>query len=229
MIRYLFFDLDGTLTDPKEGITKSVAYALDKVCGIQVDDLDTLTAYIGPPLVTAFMENHGVDRETALKCQDAYRERFRVVGLFENRLFPEMPRLLADLKAQGYVLCTATSKPQDFAVRILDHFNLSQYFTLISGATMDGTISTKLQVIEHTLAQLGHPDRDSVLMIGDRRHDIEGAHAAQVRAVGCPVRFWFARGTRARRRGCHRPHHRRPSRSYRKLCRLSLSFRRVFQ
>ena len=75
MIRYLFFDLDGTLTDPKEGITKSVAYALDKVCGIQVDDLDTLTAYIGPPLVTGFMENHGVDRETALKCQDAYRER----------------------------------------------------------------------------------------------------------------------------------------------------------
>ena len=89
MIRYLFFDLDGTLTDPKEGITKSVAYALDKVCGIQVDDLDTLTAYIGPPLVTGFMENHGVDRETALKCQDAYRERFRVVGLFENRLFPD--------------------------------------------------------------------------------------------------------------------------------------------
>lgn len=189
MIHYLFFDLDGTLTDPKEGITKSVAYALDKVCGIQVADLDTLTPYIGPPLVDGFMENHHLDLATAERCRDAYRERFRTVGLFENRLFPEMPALLADLKAQGYVLCTATSKPLDFAVRILDHFDLSQYFTLISGATMDGTISTKVQVIEHTLEQLGQPDRNTVLMIGDRKHDIAGAHAAHVRAVG--VLFGF--------------------------------------
>ena len=91
MKRYLFFDLDGTLTDPKEGITKSVAYALDKVCGIQTPDLDALTPYIGPPLVEGFMENHHLDAGTAARCRDAYRERFRTVGLFENRLFPEIP------------------------------------------------------------------------------------------------------------------------------------------
>lgn len=189
MIRYLFFDLDGTLTDPKEGITRSVAYALDKVCGIHVDDLDTLTSYIGPPLVDAFMDHHHLDLPTAERCRDAYRERFRTVGLFENRLFPEMPGLLSDLQSQGYILCTATSKPEEFAVRILDHFDLSRYFTVISGASMDGSISTKHEVIEHTLSRIGHPDRREVLMIGDRKHDILGAHAAQIRAVG--VLFGF--------------------------------------
>ena len=183
MKRYLFFDLDGTLTDPKEGITKSVAYALDKVCGIQTPDLDALTPYIGPPLVEGFMENHHLDAETAARCRDAYRERFRTVGLFENRLFPEIPALLRALTDQGYILCTATSKPEDFATRILDHFGLSKFFSLISGATMDGQISTKVQVIEHTLARLGQPDRAHAIMIGDRRHDIQGAHAAGLRAI----------------------------------------------
>ena len=203
MKRYLFFDLDGTLTDPKEGITKSVAYALDKVCGIQTPDLDALTPYIGPPLVEGFMENHHLDAETAARCRDAYRERLRTIGLFENRLFPEIPALLRALTDQGYILCTATSKPEDFATRILDHFGLSKFFSLISGATMDGQISTKVQVIEHTLARLGQPDRAHAIMIGDRRHDIQGAHAAGPRAIGALPGLLFCPKTKeGRSAGC---------------------------
>ena len=189
MIKFLFFDLDGTLTDPKEGITRSVDYALRTVCNIQTADLDTLTSYIGPPLVEGFMENHHLDRATAERCRDAYRERYRTVGLLENRLFPEIPAVLQALKQQGYTLCVATSKPEEFAVRILEHFDLVPYFTVISGATMDGRISTKQQVIENTLRRCDNPPCSQVLMIGDRKHDIEGAHACDIAAIG--VLFGF--------------------------------------
>ena len=189
MIKFLFFDLDGTLTDPKEGITRSVDYALRTVCNIQTADLDTLTPYIGPPLVEGFMENHHLDRATAERCRDAYRERYRTVGLLENRLFPEIPAVLQALKQQGYTLCVATSKPEEFAVRILEHFDLTPYFTVISGATMDGRISTKQQVIENTLRRCDNPPYSQVLMIGDRKHDIEGAHACDIAAIG--VLFGF--------------------------------------
>nr|WP_297279559.1 HAD-IA family hydrolase [uncultured Butyricicoccus sp.] len=184
MIKFLFFDLDGTLTDPKEGITRSVDYALRTVCDIQTADLDTLTPYIGPPLVDGFMENHHLDRATAERCRDAYRERYRTVGLLENRLFPEIPAVLQTLKQQGYTLCVATSKPEEFAVRILEHFDLAGYFTIISGATMDGRISTKQEVIQNTLRRCGNPSCSQVLMIGDRKHDIEGAHACDIAAIG---------------------------------------------
>lgn len=189
MIETVLFDLDGTLTDPKEGITKSVDYALRTVCGIETPDLDTLTPYIGPPLVTGFMDNHHLDRATAERCKEAYRERFRTLGLFENRMFPEIPNLLKTLKAQGYRLCVATSKPEIFAVQILEHFALTPYFTLISGASMDETISTKTEVIQNTLQRIGCTNPDTVVMIGDRKHDIEGAHNCGIRAIG--VLFGF--------------------------------------
>lgn len=193
MIDTLFFDLDGTLTDPKEGITRSVDYALRTVCHIHTSNLDTLTPYIGPPLIEGFMENHGLDRATAERCKDAYRERFRTIGLFENRLFPEIPSVLQHFQQSGFQLCVATSKPEVFAIRILDHFGLSSYFSQISGACLDGTISTKTQVIQNTLRRIGNPPPDSVLMIGDRKHDIIGAHECGMRAIG--VLFGF--GSRA--------------------------------
>lgn len=185
----LLFDLDGTLTDPKEGITKSVDHALRTVCGIQTADLDTLTPYIGPPLLDGFMEHHGLDRDTALRCIAAYRERFQTVGLFENRLFPAIPAALDALHTAGYRLAVATSKPEPFSRRILDHFALTHWFSIISGATLDGTVSTKAEVVAQTLHRLGDPPPASVLMIGDRRHDVEGAAACGVRTVG--VLFGF--------------------------------------
>lgn len=184
MIKTLFFDLDGTLTNSKEGITKSVAYALQTVCGIETPDLDTLTCYIGPPLVEGFIENHYVDYETAKRCKDVYRERYRETGLFQNEVYPNIPEVLAHLKQQGFTLCVATSKPEEFAVQILEHFGLAQYFTLISGASMDGTISNKGEVIANTLHRMGDTDPSEILMIGDRNHDIFGAHAYDIRVIG---------------------------------------------
>lgn len=184
MIKHLFFDLDGTLTDPKEGITKCVAHALKEVCGIGVKDLDTLIPYIGPPLMDGFRENHGLDRETCAACTAAYRERFRDVGLFENRPYDGIRAALDGLRGQGYRLYVATSKPTEFSVHILEHFGLADCFEHICGATMDGRISTKEQVIKKLLRRAGGPDRSEILMIGDRKYDIEGAHAFGIRAVG---------------------------------------------
>lgn len=184
MIKHLFFDLDGTLTDPQEGITKCVAYALHKVCSIEVEDLNTLVPYIGPPLVAGFQEFHGVSEETAHACTEAYRERFRDVGLFENRPYDGIRAALDGLRAEGYKLYVATSKPTEFSVRILERFGLADCFDHICGATMDGRISEKHQVIAELLRLSGNPATDEIVMIGDRKFDIIGAHAFGIRAVG---------------------------------------------
>ena len=184
MIKHLFFDLDGTLTDPKEGLTKCVAHALRTVCNIEVEDLDTLIPYIGPPLVTGFQENHGVSEETAHACTAAYRERFRDVGLFENRPYDGIRSALDGLRAEGYKLYVATSKPTEFSVRILERFGLADCFEHICGATMDGRISEKHEVIAELLRLSGNPGTDEIVMIGDRKYDVEGAHTFGIRAVG---------------------------------------------
>ena len=184
MVTHLLFDLDGTLTDSQEGITRSVDYALRTVCGIETADLNTLTPYIGPPLVDGFMENHGLDRATAARCRDAYRERYADIGLFENAVYPGIPEALTALRDAGCQLAVATSKPEVFAKKILAHFDLDRPFAVISGASMGGQISTKADVVAQTLARLGNPPVSDVLMIGDRRHDVLGAAACGVRTVG---------------------------------------------
>lgn len=189
MIKYLFFDLDGTLTNPKEGITKSVAYALKEVCGIEVEDLDSLIPYIGPPLVAGFQENHGVSEEDAHACTAAYRVRYRKVGLFENRPYDGIRAALDGLREKGYKLYVATSKPTEFSARILEHFGLADCFDYICGATFDGRISEKHEVIAELLRITGEPDRSEIVMIGDRKYDIEGAHAFDIRAVGVTYGF----------------------------------------
>lgn len=189
MYRYLLFDLDGTLTNSEEGITKSVDHALRTVAGIETADLSTLTTYIGPPLVDGFMENHHLDYDTAVRCKDAYRARYQTIGLYENRLYDGIAEALARLHAAGRTLALATSKPEVFAQRILVHFDLAQYFTVICGATMDGRVSQKDEVITTALERLGHPPADEIVMIGDRRHDVHGAAAHGIDALG--VLFGF--------------------------------------
>lgn len=183
MIDTIFFDLDGTLTDPKEGITKCVDYALQNV-GIYTEDLDTLTPYIGPPLVDGFMEFHSLSEKDARTATAKYRERFTVVGLFENIVYPGMEDMLKALKKEGKRLIVATSKPEPFSIRILDHFGLSQYFDKICGSTFDGTISHKDQVIAYAMASCGNPPKDTVIMVGDRKHDIIGAQKNGLKSVG---------------------------------------------
>lgn len=180
---YLFFDLDGTLTDPKPGITGCVAYALDAF-GIHVTDTDTLTCFIGPPLVDSFMEYYGFSREQAEAACARYRERFSVTGLYENRVYDGIEALLSDLKAAGYELVIATSKPHVFAEKILRHFQLADYFSYISGSELDGTRNKKEEVIAHAIEACQITDRSAVLMIGDRKHDILGAKVNRIASLG---------------------------------------------
>ena len=187
---YLLFDLDGTLTNPKEGITRSVQYALEKM-GIVEEDLDKLTAFIGPPLIPSFMEYYGLTEEQAKEALAWYRKRFVPIGIFENSVLPGIPQMLADLHRQGYFLAVASSKPEEYVHRILDRFELGQYFDEVVGASLDEKRSEKHDVINEALRRigLGEADKDKVLMIGDRKHDVEGAKKCGIHSLGLYAGF----------------------------------------
>ena len=183
MYNIFLFDLDGTLTDPGEGITNSVAYALNKF-GIEVIDKTTLYNFIGPPLVDSFMKYYGFNKEDALLAVDYYREYFGVTGIFENQVFDGIPELLKGIKKSGRKISLATSKPEQYAVRILEHFDLLKYFDFVGAATMDETRSKKADVIKYTLDSLGVVDKSNVVMVGDRHHDIKGAVQNGLDSIG---------------------------------------------
>ena len=181
--KYLLFDLDGTLTDPMQGITRSVQYAL-RHFGIEVEDLTTLCPFIGPPLRDSFREFYGMTSAQADEASEKYGEYFSRQGIFENKLYAGIPELLSALQAQGATLAIATSKPDFLAERIARHFGFRDRFTLICGGTAYGPCSTKAGVIRETLAQLRIDDPSQAAMIGDRRFDIEGAAAAGMESIG---------------------------------------------
>lgn len=183
MYEYVLFDLDGTLTDPGIGITNSVAYAL-KRWNIEVQDRKTLYRFIGPPLQDSFQEYYGFSAEDAIRAVDVYREYFREKGLFENEVYPGVEEMLKSLKAQGKTLIVATSKPEVFAIRILKHFQLDGYFTVIAGATMDSSRSRKGDVIAYALKEAGVTDLSKAVMVGDREHDIIGAKQNGLDSIG---------------------------------------------
>ena len=187
--QYLLFDLDGTLTNPKEGITRSVQHAL-RHFGIEVADPDTLTPYIGPPLIPSFMEFHGLTQEQALEALQVYRQRFASVGLFENEVLDGVPEMLRALKQNGRFVAVASSKPEPYVIRILEHFDLLQYFDDVVGASMDEKRSAKKDIIEEALRRMGKApgDRD-ILMIGDRMHDVEGAQLCGLDSLGIYTGF----------------------------------------
>lgn len=180
---YILFDLDGTLTDPKEGITKSVAYALESF-GIHVEDLDSLCKFIGPPLKESFMVYYELDDAQGDQAVEKYRERFAVTGLFENKVYPGIREMLELLKEQGKTLLVATSKPSIYARQILEHFDLMKYFTFLSGSELDGTRVDKAEVITYTLQENKIQDLSKVIMIGDREHDIIGANKNGIDSIG---------------------------------------------
>ncbi|MCI8553789.1 MAG: HAD family hydrolase [Clostridiales bacterium] len=179
----LLFDLDGTLTDPAEGITRSVQYAL-RSFGIEVEDLTTLYPFIGPPLQDSFQRFLGFSEEKARLAVTRYREYFAAEGIFENRVYPGIPALLAGLKDRGKELVLATSKPTVFAERILEHFQLSSYFTYISGSFLDGRRSDKREVVLHALEHGHVQERSRAVMVGDREYDVFGAAGAGVDCIG---------------------------------------------
>lgn len=190
MYEYILFDLDGTLTDPKEGITKSVQYALASV-DINEPDLDKLEPFIGPPLHESFMDFYGFDRETAMKLVEKYRERFNVTGIFENKIYPGIADMLKVLKEAGCKLSIASSKPTVLVERILEHFAIRKYFDCVVGSNLDGTRTKKEEVVEEALFQLACV-KERTVMVGDRKFDIEGARAFGLTGVG--VSFGYAQG-----------------------------------
>ncbi len=176
------FDLDGTLTDPAEGITNSVAYALNKF-GITVEKREELYKFIGPPLVNSFMEYYDFDKEKAFKAVEIYREYFRDRGIFENKLYNDIPLVLKTLGQNGKIIVLATSKPEEFAIKILKHFSLFEYFDLVCGATMDEKRSEKSDIIKYALEKLKAP-QEKCVMIGDRCYDILGAKENGISSLG---------------------------------------------
>ncbi len=177
------FDLDGTLTDPKEGITRSVQYALS-AHGIDVDDLDTLVPYIGPPLRESFIMLGRLSEADATRAVARYREYFSDTGIFQNRVYPGIPECLGQLTACGWRLAVATSKPTVFAERILEHFSLRQFFELVAGSELDGSRVHKHEVIAYALDAMSVPPNRASVMVGDREHDVIGAKQTGLTAIG---------------------------------------------
>lgn len=183
MYKAIFFDLDGTLTESGEGITKSVQYALEKL-GKPEEDLDKLRVFIGPPLMEQFMKYADIDETEARRAVEYYRERYAVKGIFENRPYDGVENLLRELKGKGYILAVASSKPEYYVTKILDYFNLSSYFEVVVGSEMNGARTSKTEVIEEALKRLNMSDRrKEVLMVGDKEHDVLGARVAGLDCV----------------------------------------------
>jgi phosphoglycolate phosphatase len=178
----IFFDLDGTLTDPKPGITRSIQHALQKLDHSVIPTEDELTWCIGPPLRSSFVKILGGDRE-ADRAVALYRERFSDVGLYENRVYDGIVETLTTLRQSGHRLFVATSKAHVFADRIIDHFGLRPHFERVFGAEWDGTRSDKSHLLEYALKEAG-VDPSNTLMIGDRSHDLVGAGNNGMKGVG---------------------------------------------
>lgn len=183
MYKTILFDLDGTLTDPKEGITKSVWYALNKF-NINEPDREKLTVFIGPPLYESFMKFYGFSKEQAWEAVGYYREYFSETGIFENIIYDGIPQMLEGLKAKGKELVLATSKPTVFAKQILEHYKLDNYFSLIVGSELDGGRIEKTEVISYVFSLLGRTADKSMVMVGDREHDIIGAKNCEIDSIG---------------------------------------------
>lgn len=189
MYKYIFFDLDGTLTNSGEGIIRSLEYAFDEL-GLQRPDSETISKFIGPPLTVSFHEYMHYDDETTEKAIAKYRERYNIKGIFENHPYNGIHELLDELKNKDYNLAVATTKPEYMAKRVTDHYDLTKYFETVSGAI--GENDTKEAVIRRACERMNIEESEfsSILMIGDRKFDIIGAHACGIKC--CAVEYGFA-------------------------------------
>ncbi|MBQ8203046.1 MAG: HAD family hydrolase [Clostridia bacterium] len=183
MYDYFLFDLDGTIVDSGLGITNSVMYALKK-WNIEVGDRTELYRFVGPPLYESFEKFYGFSKEDAIKAVEAYREYYREKGVLEYELYEGIADTLKELKARGKKIILATSKPEVFATMILKHSGLFELFDFIAGATLDGSLIKKEDVIAYALKGVGNVDTKKAVMVGDRSHDIMGAHMNGIDSVG---------------------------------------------
>lgn len=189
MFDLILFDLDGTLTDPKEGITNCVKYALNHF-GIEENDEAVLLRFIGPPLYDSFRGIYGFSHDDANLCVEKYRERYTDIGLFENAVLDGAVEILKELKEAGKTTSLATSKPLVFAKRIVDKYGLSEHLDYIIGADLKGGINYKDEVINEVLKTAKPMDLSRVVIVGDRKHDILGAKKCGIASIG--VRCGYA-------------------------------------
>ena len=181
--KYIFFDLDGTLTRSDPGITRSIQYALKKH-DMPVPSLEELKVFVGPPLGEKFMEVFGVTKEKAAEMVISYRERYTTVGKFECDVYDGVKECLQELKDMGKVLCVATSKPENSAVEVLEHFGLAGYFDVIGGDTPDHGRKNKTAVINYVIESMGIKDKKDVIMVGDTQYDVTGAKEIGIECIG---------------------------------------------
>ena len=181
--KYVLFDLDGTLTDSREGIVNSIEYMLGHY-QITVKNRDELQPWLGPPLKESLMKYCGFAEGKALEGVNVYREYFDRQGIFENQVYPGIEDMLKELKGQGYHLLVATSKPETAAVRVLEHFGLAGYFDYIGGATLDDSRVKKGDVIRYVLKALKVERLEEAVMVGDREHDVYGAKENGLEVIG---------------------------------------------
>lgn len=181
MAEFILFDLDGTLTDPKEGITKCVAHAL-KHFGIEREP-DDLISFIGPPLKEQFMEYIGTDEKGGEEAVRIYRERFAPIGIFENRIYDGVLQMLDTLKNRGKRMAIATSKPSVFARQIADKYGISPFLEAVVGSELDGTNTNKADVIKIAMETIGAAENNTI-MVGDRMHDCIGAKKNNIPCIG---------------------------------------------
>lgn len=186
--KYLLFDLDGTLTDSALGIINCIKYALTEL-NAKIPEKKTLNRFIGPPLAYSFSNYCNMDTDTAKAAVKKYRERYGTVGLFENSVYPEIESTLKELRDKNKVIILATAKPIAYAKRIIEHFGLSKYFDYLVGATFDGRISNKDEVISEALKVANVKDKSLAVMIGDREQDILGAKNNGIDSIGAKYGF----------------------------------------
>src|SRR5690554_4428796 len=185
--RNIIFDLDGTIIDSEDGITKSVQYALQKF-NIIVKDLKELVSFIGPPLKESFMDLYGFSEPQALQAIKYYMEYYAQYGVFDNTLYPGIEELLKKLHSEGRLLYIATTKPTIYAEEILDKYGFGNLFCYICGANLDGTLTDKTEIIKTVLDRDGI-SRENTVMIGDRKHDIIGAYTNKIDSIAAGYGF----------------------------------------
>lgn len=187
-MKAVLFDLDGTLIDSSEGITKSVQYTLDYY-GVEEHDLKKLRCFIGPPLKLSFMNHYNFTEEQAIEAVAKYRERYQPIGIYECSLYPGVEECIRELKKKGYLIGMASSKPEVSCRKILEHFNIIDLFDDVVGATLDGRIDTKEEVLNEVMRRWEHVDKNDMCLIGDTLFDVEGANQVGIKTVG--VSFGF--------------------------------------
>ena len=183
MYEYVFFDLDGTLTDSGEGIINAAVYALEKY-NIEVNDRSELRKFIGPPLQDSFSTDYGFSEDEVEDVIKTFREYYSEKGIFENTIYENIQTVLFELKNRGKKLVVATSKPEVFTKKVLDHFNISSYFDYVSGATLNNEKIQKVDIIRDAICKLGITDKSKVVMIGDRKLDVLGAKENGIDSIG---------------------------------------------